>query len=210
MREARFRRALSLAVDRNNINEFLYFGMAQPGNNTVLAESPLFKDSYRNRWAQYDPVLAGQLLDELGLNKTDSDGIRYMPDGRLLRLVLETTGEQSEQTDVLQLIEQNWRDIGIELLIKPSHRDTLRNRVAAGETHISVWGGLENGIPTAGATPEELLPHHRMNLQWPSWGLYEVSGGKSGTQADLPSVLRLLALNQTWLLAGDMEKRESI
>lgn len=210
LRDARFRRALSLAIDRHSINEFIYFGMAQPGNNTVLAESALYKDSYRTRWAQYDPQLAGQLLDELGLNIRNSDGIRYMPDGRLLRLVVETAGEQSEQTDVLELIEQTWRDIGIELLIKASHRYTLRNRVAAGETHMSVWSGLENGIPTADASPEGLVPHHRMNPQWPSWGLYEESGGTSGTKAGLPSVLRLLALNQAWLLTEDMAKRKSI
>ncbi len=210
MRDVRFRRALSLAIDRDNINEFLYFGLARPGNNTVLAESPLFNDGYRTRWAEYDPSLAGQLLDRIGLTRLHGEEFRRMPDGRLLQIVVETSGEQSEQTDILELIEKDWREVGVKLLIKASHRDILRGRVAAGEAVMSVWSGLENGVPNADTDPEEFVPHNRINLQWPSWGLYEETSGASGRQADLPAVRELLKLNQAWLAATGRAERAVI
>jgi peptide/nickel transport system substrate-binding protein len=43
LRDVRFRRALSLAVNRYEINRVVYFGLAIEGNNTVLPERPLFR-----------------------------------------------------------------------------------------------------------------------------------------------------------------------
>ena len=43
MRDVRFRRALSLAVDRHEINQVIYFGLAIEGQNTVLPQSPLYE-----------------------------------------------------------------------------------------------------------------------------------------------------------------------
>ena len=39
-RDQRFRHALALGLDRGAINQFLYFGLAAPANNTILPESP--------------------------------------------------------------------------------------------------------------------------------------------------------------------------
>ncbi|MEZ5865725.1 MAG: ABC transporter substrate-binding protein [Geminicoccaceae bacterium] len=39
-RDVRFRKALSLAIDRDAMSQYLYYGLATPANNTVLAESP--------------------------------------------------------------------------------------------------------------------------------------------------------------------------
>jgi len=55
LRDARFRRALSLAIDRDEINQIMYFGLAMGGNNTVLPQSPLYKEDYRFKWSAFDP-----------------------------------------------------------------------------------------------------------------------------------------------------------
>jgi peptide/nickel transport system substrate-binding protein len=81
LRDVRFRRALSLAIDRSLVNQVLYFGLAIESNNTVLPQSPLFRQAYRERWARYDRKEASRLLDEIGLKK-GRDGVRRLPDGR--------------------------------------------------------------------------------------------------------------------------------
>ena len=48
LRDPRFRRALSLAIDRREINLILYRGFAVQGNNTVDESSPLFRRELRN------------------------------------------------------------------------------------------------------------------------------------------------------------------
>ena len=49
-----FRHALSLAIDREEINEVIYFGLATPSNNTVLPQSPLFREEFQTKWADFD------------------------------------------------------------------------------------------------------------------------------------------------------------
>src|ERR1044071_3697978 len=112
VRDVRFRRALSLATDRHEINQVIYFGLATEGQNTVLPESPLYRSEYRTAYAGFDIAEANRLLDELGL-KPGSDGMRLLPDGRPADIVVEDSGESSEKADVLELVRDTWRKIGI-------------------------------------------------------------------------------------------------
>jgi len=209
VRDARFRRALSLAIDRTLVNQVLYFGLALEGNNTMLPGSPLYREEYRDRWARYDRKQAAQLLDQIGL-KTGRDGIRRLPDGRPLELIVETAGESSEQTDVLELIRETWREVGIRLFSKPSQREAFRNRVFAGETVMSVWSGLENGLATADSSPDELAPTSQLQLQWPKFGQKFETGGRSGETPDMSEVAELADLYNAWQEAASSKERERI
>jgi peptide/nickel transport system substrate-binding protein len=209
LRDARFRRALSLAIDRSLVNHVLYFGLASEGNNSVLPESPLYRERYRTEWARYDRKAADKLLDELGLRK-GLDGLRKLPDGRPLEIIVETAGESSEQADVLELIRETWREVGIQLFTRPSQREVFRNRVFAGETILSVWGGFENGIPTADMSPDMLAPTSQQQLQWPKFGQHFETGGKVGIAPDLPEAVELAKLNAAWRASASREERERI
>ena len=209
LRDVRFRRALSLAIDRPLINQVLYFGLAIEGNNTVLSESPLYLEPYRTRWAKYDRKAAERLLDEIGLKKA-LDGIRRLPDGRPLEIIVETAGESTEQTDILELIRETWREVGIQLFSKPSQREAFRNRIFAGETVMSVWTGFENGIPTADMSPEMLAPTNQQQLQWPKFGQYFETGGSVGLKPDTPEAIELIKLYEEWRETPSQEDRKRI
>ncbi|MHA1114072.1 MAG: ABC transporter substrate-binding protein [Alphaproteobacteria bacterium] len=210
LRDVRFRRALSLAINRHEINQVVYFGLALEGNNTLLPYSPLHAPRLQTLWAVFDLDRANQLLDSIGLTARDSQGIRLLPDGRPLEIIVETAGESTEQTDVLELIHDGWRAAGIKLFTKPSQREVLRNRVFAGSTIMSVWSGLENGLATADHSPAELAPTSQQQLHWPKWGQYFETRGQAGEAPDMPAAKRLLALNQTWREARDGAERRAI
>ena len=209
MRDVRFRRALSLAIDRSLVNQSLYFGLAAESNNTVLPESPLFRESYQQRWAKYDRKTAQALLDEVGL-KRGLDGVRRLSDGRPLEIIVETAGESSEQADVLELIRPSWREVGVSIFTKPSQREVFRNRIFAGETLMSVWSGMENGIATSEMSPDELAPTNQQHLQWPKWGQYYETSGRSGEKPDIPEAIELGRLNDAWRNSDSREERERI
>ena len=206
LRDVRFRRALSLAIDRSLVNQSLYFGLAIESNNTVLPESPLFKAAYRDRWAKFDAKEANRLLDEIGL-KRGPDRIRRLPDGRPLEIIVETAGESTEQTDVLELIRETWREAGIKLFSKPSQREAFRMRIFSGDTVMSVWSGIENGLPTADTNPDELVPTSQVQLQWPKWGQHYETGGKAGEAVDMPEVKELERLYKVWAAATSEQER---
>ena len=210
VRDVRFRRALSLAVRRHEINKVVYFGLGIEGNNTALPESPLFKEEYQKEWTKFDLAAANALLDEMGLTRRDSNGTRLLPDGRPMEVVVETAGNSTEQTDVLQLIHDTWGEIGLRLFIKPSQLEVFRNRVFAGDTVMSISSGLDDGVPVASISPAELAPTEEDQLQWPKWGDYYESDGKAGEPVDMPEARELLELNSKWKTAGSEGERTRI
>ncbi|MEO9900167.1 MULTISPECIES: ABC transporter substrate-binding protein [Alphaproteobacteria] len=196
-RDVRFRRALSLAVNRYEINQVIYYGLAYEGNNTVLPASPLYQKDYQTRWATFDLKQANDLLDEIGL-KRGEDGLRLLPDGRPMELIVETAGESTEQTDVLSLIHDSWEAAGIKLFTRPSQRNVFRNRIFSGETLMSVWFGAENGLATELNSPQDFVPYTQQQLQWPKWGQFIETGGMSGEATDMGPAKRLQELYVTW------------
>jgi peptide/nickel transport system substrate-binding protein len=211
LRDVRVRRALSLAIDREEINQIMYFGLAMGGNNSVLPQSPLYKDDYRYQWADFDPDRASSLLDEAGLDRWSADGLRLLPDGRPAELVVETAGEETEETDLLELVAEAWQKQGIKIHIKPSQREVLRNRIFAGDTLMSISYGLENGIPTADMSPWEFAPTSQFDqYQWPKWGQYWETKGEAGEAPDMPEAKELLSLFQSWRAAQSSAERAAI
>jgi peptide/nickel transport system substrate-binding protein len=210
VRDVRFRRALSLAVNRYEINQVIYYGLAQEGNNTVLPESPLYVPKYQTAWATFDIKAANRLLDEIGLTKRDSRGVRLLPDGRPLDIIIETAGESTEQTDVLELIHDSWLDVGVKVYSKPSQRNVFRNRIFAGETLMSIWFGVENGLATADTSPADFAPTTQQSLQWPKWGQHFETGGKAGQAPDMEPAKELLDLYKKWRAAGSTQVKREI
>ena len=208
--DVRVRRALSMGMDRSEINEAIFFGLGRESSNSVLPSSPLYEDAYANAWVEYDVDKANALLDEAGFDKKNDDGVRLMPDGRPFEIIVETAGEQSQETDILQLITDHWKDIGVKLFVKPSQRDILRGRVSNGETVMSTWQGLNRGLATPEMNPEELAPVSPIQAQWPTWGNYWETKGVSGEKPSLPEVAQLSKLYKDWRGAADYDTQQKV
>lgn len=208
-RDLRFRRAISVAIDRHEINEVLFYGLGKESADTVLPESPLYREEYATAWMQHDPDLANQLLDEIGLT-WGRGGARYLPDGRKAGIVVETAGESTLESDMLELIADHWRIVGIPLYIRTSQRDIFRARALAGDVLMGVQGGLDNALPTADMSPEALAPTASEQLEWPIWGLYYASAEESGEPPDMPEAAELMTLLGEWGQSTDSATRERI
>jgi peptide/nickel transport system substrate-binding protein len=210
LRKREFRHALSLGIDRRIINRALYFGLASEGNMTALPVSPFFDENNLKANANYDPALANEILDDLGYTERRADGIRLLPDGRPMRILVETAGERQEVENALQIVTDTWRDIGIEMVMRPLDRDILRQHVYSGQSMAAVWFGWDNGIPTAGTSPEFLAPRAQDFFSWPKWGQYHQTGGQAGEAIDMPRPARLMELSEAWERATEDETRSAI
>jgi peptide/nickel transport system substrate-binding protein len=209
IRDVRFRRALSLSIDRYEINQVVYFGLARESADTMIEDSPLYREEYRTAWASHDVDAANALLDEMGLER-GRDGYRKLPDGRPADLIVETAGEGTLETDVLELITDYWRQIGLRLYIRASQREVMRSRTVSGQALVTVWSGLDNGVATADMNPAILAPTAQAQMQWPLWGIHYETSGLKGEEPDLPEARRLMELLKQWRLAASLEERREI
>lgn len=133
--DLRFRQAMSLAINRQEINEVLYFGLARPRQWGVSSASPFYEDWMADYYAEYDPERAGELLDEMGLTM-GADGVRMRPDRQPLNIVL---WDAINRARMVELVSEYWQDIGVGVTVNTSTREAFQQALIAGEAQASVW-----------------------------------------------------------------------
>ncbi|MGH8915559.1 MAG: ABC transporter substrate-binding protein, partial [Acidimicrobiia bacterium] len=92
-RNVAFRRAISMGIDRDQINEALLLGTGTPGSVAPAPDNKFFPgDEWRTKWATHDPAEANRLLDQIELTDRDDDGFRLLPSGQdRIRLAFQST-----------------------------------------------------------------------------------------------------------------------
>ena len=139
---ADFRRALSLGIDRDQINETFWLGTGTPGS-VVPADNNKYNPGpqYRKLWATLDVKKANEMLDKVGLAKKDAEGFRLRTDGKgRLRIEIMTLGGQFLQfTQIAEMIREQWKKIGIDLIVQEVERSLALKRTAANEQQLGAW-----------------------------------------------------------------------
>jgi peptide/nickel transport system substrate-binding protein len=146
---AAFREALSISINRQEINDLVYSGLMEPRQASPVSGSPNYDPEFETRWAEYDPDRANQLLDELGLTERDGSGFR-MKDGTTITFRIlhrETTGTPG--ADEMQLVEDYWKAIGLNVSQDVVERSLYEERVGLGDVDVGVWGADRNSIVIA-------------------------------------------------------------
>lgn len=116
----RFRQALSLAIDREEINEVVYFGFGVPRQATILPSASYYKEEWGRSYADYDPDAANRLLDEIGLTQRDEKGFRIGVDGKTILLLVEFSLESDKVAPItlLELVKEYWEAVGLKTTLK--------------------------------------------------------------------------------------------
>jgi peptide/nickel transport system substrate-binding protein len=147
--DARFREALSIAINREEINDLIYNGLYVPRQASPITGSPNFDPEFAARWAEYDVDRANQLLDEIGLTERDAEGFRLRPDGSPLIITILFQSGFASIADEVTLVEQYWEAIGLNINQELVERTLYQERVDNGDVDIGVWTADRNIIPMA-------------------------------------------------------------
>lgn len=103
--DVRFRRALSLAINRQEIIDSFYLGeFAQLPEETNPSE--------------FDRAGAEALLDEMGLDQKDSGGFRLGPDGKRFTVPLEFYAVSEDHAPMSELVAEYWKAVGVNTTVK--------------------------------------------------------------------------------------------
>ncbi len=138
--DPRFREALSVAINREEINLLIYDGLYEVRQASPVTGSPQFDAEFEQRWTEYDPDRANVLLDEIGLT-FNNDGVRQRPDGGnvFFTLLHSQLGNQSA-LDEIDLVVQYWRAIGLDVVVDPVERSLYEERTSSNQVDVGYWG----------------------------------------------------------------------
>ena len=179
----RFRYALSLAINREEVNDVLYFGRGTPGQMTVIPDSRHWKPEYVTAWADYDPDQANALLDELGLKWNAEKTHRLWPDGTPMIIAWDLYESETPKGPTTELIREYWMDVGIEIQWKSITRTLLTQKILANEEPMSLWHGDETTDVLFYLRPKYFAPISGDESCWGQlWGQWYVSMGKMGLE----------------------------
>lgn len=128
LRDVRVRRALAYATDRDQLITHVTHGVNLPANTDQPTFSWAHTDDVRKY--PYNPRLAEQLLEQAGWRRR-ADGLRYRA-GEPLRLVMVGFSGSTTTTEAEQWIRNQWREIGVDLVIRNYSSDRLYASQAEG------------------------------------------------------------------------------
>ncbi len=138
--DVRFRHALSVAIDRFEINNLVFSGLAEPRQACPVSGSPQYDAEWETKWIEFDQETANQLLDEIGLTERDAEGFRVRSDGETVALILEFAQDAlAGPVDMHELVKDYWEQIGVKVTLNAVERSLYEAHNTANELQFAVW-----------------------------------------------------------------------
>ena len=192
---ADFRRALSMGIDRKQLNETFWLGIGTPGSIAPSVQMPQSPGKeFRDKWSTLDIAKANQLLDSIGLTKKDAEGYRVRTDnGERLRIQIQAVKALLPWPQQGEMIAEQWRKIGIQADVREMERTLATTRTRNNEHQIMIW---TNG----GTELLYLFPRHALPVDpteayvGPEFANWFASNGAQGRAPTDPNLLKALDL----------------
>ena len=192
---ADFRRALSMGIDRKQLNETFWLGIGTPGSVAPSVQMPQSPGKeFRDKWSTLDIAKANQLLDSIGLTKKDAEGYRVRTDnGERLRIQIQAVKALLPWPQQGEMIAEQWRKIGIQADVREMERTLATTRTRNNEHQIMIW---TNG----GTELLYLFPRHALPVDpteayvGPEFANWFASNGAQGRAPTDPNLLKALDL----------------
>ncbi|SEB51893.1 ABC transporter substrate-binding protein [Paenibacillus sp. GP183] len=177
--DIRFREALSVAVDRNQVSEIITNGQGKPAQASVPKGLPNYQDGWDKQWIGYDTNRAAKLFDDIGLKWDSNHKYRTYADGSDLSIVIYE--QKGDDERFIELLRKYYDQVGIKTDLKVvdngSYNDLkYANKIPASIANVSVMN--------VALRPDELVPLRVITPWFGHYGLYTSSKGKEGVKPE--------------------------
>ncbi len=174
--DVRFNRAMSLAMNRDEINEIVYLGQGTPMQGVPAEPKTVsfISDDVLNKDIAYDVEGAKALLAEMGLSDSDGDGTLERPDGKplVIRLVYSSQGVPVK---MMELVRDYWTAVGVRVDLKEVTSDEYRASGNNNDLDLTTWKYDGNAGPTISQDTTVFVPpfgdffNPGTGAKWATW-----------------------------------------
>lgn len=163
--DARFRRAVSHAIDRAGLVKSVLQGIGneQYEPMTIANKRWYYPDMPRFK---YDPARAKALLDEMGLVDRNGDGVREDAQGRKVEFTLYTNSENTIRKGLATVVQDNLRQVGVSCTPNPIEFNTMISHIRNDYEYEACLLGLTGGVPPDPALSRNVWLSSGITHQW--------------------------------------------
>ncbi|MGI6379676.1 MAG: ABC transporter substrate-binding protein [Anaerolineae bacterium] len=202
--DIRWRKAMSHAIDRDEINELSFAGLGMPRQPIMDPTASFYEEGIDQYFIEFDVDLANELLDDMGLEWDANQQWRLRPDGGPLSLSFEFWSSKANVTQVSELIKGYWAKVGVDVTLKPEDQQFYQQRMQANEHTIGVWA-IGGSSETYSRQNEPI--RYRPPWHWPAnsplggteWHQWLTTNGEQGIEPP-EEIKELWDIVAEWLL----------
>jgi len=205
--DKRFRIALSISINRDEINQLFFKGLGDPAQPTPPPGTPWYEEEVAKMYTKYDPTRANKLLDEIGLKWDKNHEYRLRPDGKRLKFVNTVViWPGTPYADIFEQVKRYWKKIGIEMVVKPVEVSLWVTRVRGCNFDIAGWNAWMGFGGKPPATPGMYVFPTFEQYWGPEWCRWILTNGKSGEEP--PAEIKRLAEIRKEILSETSAKKQ--
>jgi peptide/nickel transport system substrate-binding protein len=194
-----FRVALSVAINREQIQESVFLGLGEARQGVPAPWHPYFPGAeWAKRHTAFDRAAANKLLDGLGLTRKDSTGIRLLPNGKPATIEISVVPAFGAWPDVALLVAKDWEAVGVKAIVQIRERALHFKMNENNELMAEVWNEDTSAFPYTGNAKVD--PRNAPILTiGPLWRTWYQSGGKDGMEppAEMKRIVEIVNTART-------------
>lgn len=179
LNDADFRKALSLALDRERIIKAEYGGVGEPAQLAPGPDSKFFSERLYNSYVDHDPKKAKEILDTIGLDQRDGEGYRTFPDGSRMTWFLSYSFFTG--AGPAPLVAEDWRAVGLRVVIRERSRQLFDAERHAHIVDFAVGPGRGEHDPDV--MPSNFFPADGTSYNAHRYAIWYARGGLYGNPA---------------------------
>lgn len=143
---ADFRRAVSMAVDRDAIIRSVFYGDATKNWSTMTAGNKTWYTNAASPW-DFNPDKAKALLDRIGYKDRNGDGVREDPQGHPIAFTMMTNADNVTRVAMANFIKDDLAKVGIRCTPTPVDFNTIVSHLRNDLQYDSALLGLGSAVP---------------------------------------------------------------
>lgn len=203
--DIRFREAMSICVDREQVSGLLTDGFLDPGQCAPAYGNFGYDEEWEMKWTQYDVAGAKKLLEECGL-VMGSDGFYDFADGSDLVITFYTYSDSGNDA-AFPVLEQYYNAVGIKCATKDLE-------VSAFDTEIdnNTWCAVIGPHTSIGGVSlrsrvAPFVPVQEAAEWYGEYGAYYATNGEQGV-APSGDMAKLIEIYEKWAATPSTEERD--
>jgi peptide/nickel transport system substrate-binding protein len=160
-----FRRAVSMAIDRDAMIPSVFFGhgvkswsTASPGNKVWYTPNLIHDD--------YNPAESKRLLASLGWKDRNGDGVLEDTHGNPISFTMKTNSSNALRIGMANFIKDDLAKVGIKMALVPVEFNTVISNLRSDFQYDAILLGLQSGVPPTPANGQNVWRSSGETHQW--------------------------------------------